>query len=220
MAASKDAVAQYIVGACLKRGYSHDKTLAVLSALYQESGFDETIWDPTHVTYGVAQQDGSYPNRFDGYHAQVDAFLDRFDVQCAKPGASPDVWLNICWLQQAPNWPSAQYWLENGRTAYEDEIKSRIDTVTPYLDKYWSAVRQRSLPWLTASVRRSTSSPSGLRTASPARGRPRWCCCSTLRSRSWLRPRTTPRSGWVTSALTRPRRFPTTWPSRRLRTAA
>jgi hypothetical protein len=135
--ATKDEVAQYTVGACQKRGYSHDKTLAVLSALYQESGWDETIWDPTHTTYGVAQQDGSYPNRFNGYQAQVDAFLDRFDVQSSKPGASPDVWLNICWLQQAPNWPSAQYWVENGRTAYEDEIKSRIDTVTPYLDKYW-----------------------------------------------------------------------------------
>ena len=47
------------------------------------------------------------------------------------------MWLNICWLQQAPNWPSAQYWWDHGRQAYLTEIKSRVATVTPYLDKCW-----------------------------------------------------------------------------------
>jgi hypothetical protein len=135
--ASKDDVASFTVSEARKRGYNRDGTLAVLSAFYQESGWSETIWDPSHTTYGVAQQDGSYLNRFNGYQAQILAFFDRLDAQRAKPGASDSMWLNICWLQQAPNWPSADYWYANGRRAYLTEIQSRIDTVTPYLDKFW-----------------------------------------------------------------------------------
>jgi N-acetyl-anhydromuramyl-L-alanine amidase AmpD len=136
MAATKDQVAQIIVGEAKARNHTRDECLAELSGLYQESGWDETIWDPTHTTYGVAQQDGSYPNRFQGAAAQVKAFFDKLDIKRASPGHG-DIWLNICWLQQAPNWPSAQYWWDNGRQAYLTEIKSRIGTVTPYLDKYW-----------------------------------------------------------------------------------
>lgn len=137
MAATKDQVAQIIVAEAKARGYTRDECLAVKSTLYQESGWSETIWDPTHTTYGIAQQDGSYPNRFDGAAAQIKGFFDRLDAQRRKPGASSDIWLNICWLQQRPNWPSAQYWYDNGRRAYLTEIQSRIATVTPYLDKYW-----------------------------------------------------------------------------------
>ncbi|MDG5773968.1 N-acetylmuramoyl-L-alanine amidase [Mycolicibacterium fortuitum] len=136
---TKDQVAQLIVAVAKARGYTRNECLAVKSALYQESGWDESIWDPTHTTYGIAQQDGSYPDRFNGANAQVKAFFDRLDTQRRKPGASADIWLNICWLQQAPNWPSAQYWYDHGRRAYLTEIKSRIATVTPYLNKYWSA---------------------------------------------------------------------------------
>ncbi|WP_210731549.1 N-acetylmuramoyl-L-alanine amidase [Mycobacterium intracellulare] len=138
MTATKDQVAQIIVGEAKARNHTRDECLAEMSALYQESGWDETIWDPTHTTYGVAQQDGSYPNRFQGAAAQVKAFFDKLDVKRASPGHG-DIWLNICWLQQAPNWPSAQYWWDHGRQAYLTEIKSRIPTVTPYLDKYWPA---------------------------------------------------------------------------------
>ncbi|MEW2483558.1 N-acetylmuramoyl-L-alanine amidase [Mycobacterium sp. NPDC049093] len=134
---TKDQVAQLIVGEAQKRGHTRNECLAEMSCLYQESGWSDTIWDPTHTTYGVAQQDGSYPNRFDGAAAQIAAFYDRLDTQRRKPGASADIWLNICWLQQAPNWPSADYWYANGRRAYLTEIKSRIAVVTPYLDKYW-----------------------------------------------------------------------------------
>ena len=134
---TKDQVAQLIIGEAKKRQHTRDEALAELSALYQESELDETVWDPTHTTYGVAQQDGSYPNRMNGAPAQIAAFFDRLDTQRAKPGASADIWLNICWLQQAPNWPSADYWYANGRRAYLTEIKSRITTVTPYLDRYW-----------------------------------------------------------------------------------
>lgn len=133
---TKDQVAQLIVGEAKARNHTRDECLGEMSALYQESGWDETVWDPTHTTYGVAQQDGSYPNRFDGAAAQIKAFFDKLDVKRTSPGRG-DIWLNICWLQQAPNWPSAQYWYDHGRRAYLDEIKSRIATVTPYLDKYW-----------------------------------------------------------------------------------
>jgi N-acetyl-anhydromuramyl-L-alanine amidase AmpD len=136
MAATKDQVAQLIVGEAKARNHTRDECLAELSALYQESGLDDTIWDPTHTTYGVAQKDGSYRNRFDGAAAQVKAFFDKLDAKRTSPGHG-DIWLNICWLQQAPNWPSAQYWWDHGRQAYLTEIKSRISTVTPYLDKYW-----------------------------------------------------------------------------------
>lgn len=133
---TKDQVAQLIVGEAKARHHTRDECLAEMSALYQESGWNETIWDPTHTTYGIAQQDGSYPNRFDGAAAQVKAFFDKLDIKRNHPGHG-DIWLNICWLQQAPNWPSAQYWYDHGRRAYLTEIKSRIATVTPYLDKYW-----------------------------------------------------------------------------------
>lgn len=134
---AQDQVAQLIVTEAIKRGHSREDCLAEMSTLYQESGWNETIWDPTHTTYGIAQQDGSYSNRFDGAAAQIKAFFDKLDTWRAKPGASPDIWLNICWMQQRPNWSSAQYWYDNGRRAYLTEIKSRIGTVTPYLDKYW-----------------------------------------------------------------------------------
>lgn len=134
--ATKDEVAQLIVGEAKVRNHSREECLAEMSALYQESQWDETIWDRTHVTYGVAQQDGSYAHRFEGAAAQIRAFFDKLDVKRASPGHG-DIWLNICWLQQAPNWSSAQYWYDHGRRAYLSEIKSRIATVTPYLDKYW-----------------------------------------------------------------------------------
>lgn len=133
---TKDQVAQIIVAEAKARNHTREECLGELSALYQESQFNETVWDSTHVTYGVAQQDGSYPNRFQGAAAQAKAFFDKLDVKRTSPGHG-DIWLNICWLQQAPNWPSAAYWWEHGRQAYLTEIKSRIGTVTPYLDKYW-----------------------------------------------------------------------------------
>lgn len=156
---TKDQVAQLIVGEAKARNHTRDECLGELSALYQESQWDETIWDSTHVTYGVAQQDGSYPNRFQGAAAQVKAFFDKLDVKRTSPGHG-DIWLNICWLQQAPNWPSAQYWWEHGRQAYLTEIKSRIATVTPYLDKYWPVTGGAPVPALANPINRSRLSPS------------------------------------------------------------
>ena len=145
--ATKDQVAQLIVGEAKERNHTRDECLAELSALYQESQWNETVWGPEgkRITYGVAQQDGSYEHRFDGAAAQVKAFFDKLDVKRTSPGHG-DIWLNICWLQQAPNWPSAQYWWEHGRKAYLTEIKSRIATVTPYLDKYWPTTGGPTVP--------------------------------------------------------------------------
>ncbi|WP_082931706.1 N-acetylmuramoyl-L-alanine amidase [Mycolicibacterium setense] len=135
---TKDQVAQLIVAEAKARNHTRDECLAEMSALYQESQWNETVWGPEgkKITYGIAQQDGSYPNRFQGAAAQLKAFFDKLDVKRTSPGHG-DIWLNICWLQQAPNWESAAYWYANGRRAYLTEIKSRIATVTPYLDKYW-----------------------------------------------------------------------------------
>ncbi|QXO12831.1 lysin A [Mycobacterium phage Latretium] len=143
---TKDQVAQITIAEAKARGYTRSECLAVMSTFYQESGWNDTIWDPTHTTYGIAQQDGSYPHRFDGAAAQIKGFFDKLDVWRAKPGASTDIWLNICWMQQAPNWPSADYWYANGRRAYLTEIKSRIATVTPYLDKYWPTTGGTDVP--------------------------------------------------------------------------
>ncbi|AIT13065.1 lysin A [Mycobacterium phage Bipolar] len=143
---TKDQVAQITIAEAKARGYTRSECLAIMSTFYQESGWNDTIWDPTHTTYGIAQQDGSYPHRFDGAAAQIKGFFDKLDVWRAKPGASTDIWLNICWMQQAPNWPSADYWYANGRRAYLTEIKSRIATVTPYLDKYWPTTGGTDVP--------------------------------------------------------------------------
>lgn len=143
---TEDQVAQLIVGEAKGRGHTRDECLAELSALYQESRWVETVWDPTGTTYGVAQQDESYENRFDGAAAQIKAFFDKLDEKRTSPGHG-DIWLNICWLQQAPNWPSAQYWYEHGRRAYLTEIKSRIATVTPCLDKYWPTTGGTTVTW-------------------------------------------------------------------------
>lgn len=68
---TKDQVAQLIVGEAKKRQHTRQECLAEMSTLYQESGWDETVWDPTHTTYGIAQQDDSYPNRMNGAPAQI-----------------------------------------------------------------------------------------------------------------------------------------------------
>ncbi|MBB3752628.1 hypothetical protein FHT44_005140 [Mycolicibacterium sp. BK634] len=96
-----------------------------------------TIWGPAgkRITYGIAQQDGSYPNRMDP-NAQVSEFFNRLDIKRNSP-AHGDIWANIFWLQQGPNWPSAQYGLDNGRKAYMTEIKSHITEANRLVNLYW-----------------------------------------------------------------------------------
>lgn len=149
VAATKDQVAQLTIAEAKARGYARDETLAIMATFYQESQWDETIWGPEgrKITYGIAQQDGSYPNRFNGAAAQIKGFFDKLDVWRRKAGASPDIWLNICWMQQRPNWESAQYWWDNGRRAYLTEIQSKISVVTPYLDKFWPTTGGTPMTW-------------------------------------------------------------------------
>jgi Putative peptidoglycan binding domain len=191
MAATKDQVAQLIVAEAKSRAYTRDECLAVKSTLYQESGWSETIWDPTHTTYGIAQQDGSYPNRFGGAAAQIKGFFDKLDTWRRKPGASTDIWLNICWMQQRPNWESAAYWYANGRRAYLTEIKSRIATVTPYLDKYWPTTATPPPTTPSAGGAVNLADPitralwtSGNHYAPRNMPSPMWIACHTSESRS------------------------------------
>lgn len=144
MTTTLDRVARLIVAEARVRQHTRDECLAEMSCLYQESGWREDVWDVTRTTYGVAQQDASYPNRMDGAKAQVRAFYDRLDLKRRAPGAG-DIWLTLCWLQQAPNWPSAQFWYDHGRRGYLDEIRSRISAVTPYLDQLWPATQEATM---------------------------------------------------------------------------
>lgn len=132
---SPDDVAEAIVVESIRRGHRRDETIAEVSALIQESGLNPRAVSPNGLWEGIAQQDGSYPGRGDA-NTQVTGFLDRLDRQRAKPGASSDPFANIFWLQQGPNWPSAQYGLEHGRRAYYDEISRHIDRATAYYDRF------------------------------------------------------------------------------------
>ena len=127
---TKDQVAQLIVGEARARGHSRDECLAKLACLYQESGWDETVWDTTHTTYGVAQQDASYPNRSKGAAAQIAAFFDRLDKKRASPGHG-DIWLNLFWLQQAPSRQTAALAYQLGRQAYLTETELPVGRADP-----------------------------------------------------------------------------------------
>ena len=73
---------------------------------------DETVWDATHTTYGIAQQDASYPNRSNGAAAQIAAFFDRLDKKREVSPGHGDIWLNLFWLPtktypaRLPRWPT------------------------------------------------------------------------------------------------------------------
>ena len=127
---TKDQVAQLIVGEARARGHSRDECLAEMSCLYQESEWDETVWDRTHTTYGVAQQDASYPNRSHGAAAQISAFFDRLDKKRASPGHG-DIWLNLFWLQQAPSRQTAALAYQLGRQAYLTETELPVGRADP-----------------------------------------------------------------------------------------
>lgn len=150
MSSTYDEVAREVVAQCYLRGLSKAQTVPRLSTLIQESGLRPDVWDGTHTTFGIAQQDASYPHR-DDPNAQIPAFLDKLAAQERKPGASDDPWLNIAWLQQRPNWPSAQYWLEHGRVNYLAEIKKHTAEATRLTERYWPS--GGTVPTVTAAPR-------------------------------------------------------------------
>lgn len=127
-------VARFIIAECLARGYSRELTIAVVSTGYQESGL-RMVWSPNGLWHGYFQQDASYANRTDPA-GNVKGFLNRLDGQLRKPGVSADPFANIFWLQQGPNWPSAEHGLRVGRRAYYDEIRSELATATADFERY------------------------------------------------------------------------------------
>lgn len=127
-------VARVVVEECIRRGYSRELTIAVVSTLRQESGL-RMVWSKNKKWYGYAQQDGSYPDRMDPM-GNLRGFLNRLDFQLTKPGVSPDPFENIFWLQQGPNWPSAAHGLKVGRYEYLNEIKSEIAQATEDWELY------------------------------------------------------------------------------------
>ena len=120
------------------RSYTRLEGIASLSTLIQESGLRYNVWDPKHITFGIAQQDASYPGR-DNPNTQITGFFDRLDAKRRSPGASSDIWLNIFWLQQRPSEDSAAdaYNDPRARRAYVTEIKSRISEATRLANRYW-----------------------------------------------------------------------------------
>lgn len=91
------------------------------------------VWSANRKWFGYYQQDESYPNRMDPL-GNMRGFLDRLDVKRKSPGASPDIWLNIFWLQQRPGEPTADLAYRNGRREYLTEIQGHVDEATQIYD--------------------------------------------------------------------------------------
>jgi hypothetical protein len=129
-----DEIAQFIFEETRRRGYQRHETVAVTSTGLQESGL-RMVWSSNHLWFGVFQQDEGYPNRMDP-KGNVLGFLDRLDVKRQSPGASPDIWKTIFWLQQRPSEPTAEDAYRNGRQAYLTEIQRHITVSESYYDKF------------------------------------------------------------------------------------
>ena len=130
---SKDEVATAIYWEALRRGYTHDEAVALISTGLQESGLSPTASGGGGAWLGVYQQDGSYPGRTDP-NENITAFLDRLDAKRKDDGASPDIWKNIFWLQQAPGISTADSAFAGGRQAYLPEIQSKKDEAAKLAD--------------------------------------------------------------------------------------
>lgn len=129
-----DQVARAIIVETRRRGYTRDESIAVLSTAIQESGL-RMVWHSNGRWHGYFQQDSSYPDRLDP-NGNILGFLDRLDQKRSSAGASPDIWLNIFWLQQRPSDPSAQTAYDRGRKAYLDEIKRHVDHAARLYDHH------------------------------------------------------------------------------------
>ena len=131
---SFDDVGAAIIGESRRRGYTRDESIACVSTGIQESGLRPSAVSPNGLWRGIYQQDASYPGR-DDPKENIWAFLDRLDVKRRSPGASPDIWLNIFWLQQRPGEPSADAAYRNGRQAYLTEIKGHTARAAQLYDR-------------------------------------------------------------------------------------
>lgn len=135
ISSSYNDVGEAIVREAIRRGYTRVETVAVTADAIQESGLRPGAKSANGLWWGIYQQDTSYRNR-DDPNENIRQFFDRLDGKRKSSGASPDIWLNIFWLQQRPGEPSAARAFENGRQAYLTEIKSRTAAAEALYDKY------------------------------------------------------------------------------------
>lgn len=135
---SFDDVAEAIIAEARARGYSRGDTVAVLTDGIQESRLRPDAVSPNGKWRSIYQQDASYPNRDDPNEA-IREFFNRLDVKRASPGASPDIWKNIFWLQQRPGEKTADAAFANGRQAYLREIQTRTAEAAALVDRFWPA---------------------------------------------------------------------------------
>ncbi len=140
---SFDEVAAAIIQETVRRGYSRAESIACLSDAIQESGL-RMVWSKNGLWFGYYQQDGGYPNRMDPM-GNIIGFLDRLDVKRRSPGASPDPFKNIFWLQQRPSEVSADeaYNDPAARRDYYDEIRRHIDQATELYDRFLGGTLMR-----------------------------------------------------------------------------
>lgn len=131
---SAEDVAAWLIGETIRRGYTRNESVAVCSTGFQESKL-QMVWDPSHSWFGYFQQDGGYPNRSDP-EGNCRGFLDRLDVKRKSPGASPDAYKNIFWLQQRPSDKTADDAFMKGRQNYYNEISQWNAKADAWYSKY------------------------------------------------------------------------------------
>jgi hypothetical protein len=127
-------VAQSIISEALSRGYNRQQAVAILATAMQESGLSPTAIGGGGAWHGVFQQDASYRLR-DIPQENIRGFFNRLDDKMAKAGASPDIWKNIFWLQQAPGIATAEQAVAGGRQAYMREVKSKAAAAQALYDE-------------------------------------------------------------------------------------
>lgn len=139
LASTFDEVAQYIIIETKRRGYTRVESVACTSTGIQESTLRPKALSSNGKWKGIYQQDTSYPDRGSA-EGQILGFLDRLDAKRRSSGASPDIWLNIFWLQQAPGYDTAALAFEKGRQAYLTEIQSHITQAEQLYDRFAGGV--------------------------------------------------------------------------------
>lgn len=139
LASTFDEIAQYIIAESKRRGYTRAESVACTSTGIQESGLRPKALSVNGKWKGIYQQDTSYPNR-DSAEGQILGFLDRLDGKRRSSGASPDIWFNIFWLQQAPGYDTAALAFEKGRKAYLTEIQRHITQAEQLYDRFSGGV--------------------------------------------------------------------------------
>ncbi len=132
-----DAVAQVIISETLRRRYRREEVIACLSTAIQESGLRPDAVGGDGAWHGIYQQDENYPDR-DDPNENIRAFLNRLDEKRCSAGASPDIWMNIFWLQQRPSESSADdaYNDSDARRDYLTEIRGRIPQAGELFERF------------------------------------------------------------------------------------